>query len=66
MVTNAIIFGILTGATLLGYLVRAGLIVIAAGLGFIIFGFTIWTLYSWLSIILVIIGLVLVWQGAKS
>ena len=66
MLTNGIVFGILLGVTGLGYLVRAGLIVIASGLGFIIFGFTLWSLYEWLSIVLVVVGAILVWQGAKS
>lgn len=66
MVTNAIIFGILLGTTLLGYVFRAGLIVAAAGLGVIIFGFTFWTTYSWLSILLVLLGIILVWRGMKS
>lgn len=66
MVTNAIIFGILLGITGIGYMFRAGLFVMIAGLGFIIFGFTLWATYSWLSIILVVVGMVLGWVGAKS
>jgi hypothetical protein len=66
VVTNAIIFGILLGVTAVGYFIRAGLVVIIAGLGIVIFGFTLWPLYAWLSIILVLVGMILVWQGAKS
>ena len=66
MVTNAIIFLILLGATLLGYMIRAGLILMLTGLGFIVFGFTLWALFSWLSMVIVGVGAVVFWQGAKS
>ena len=66
MVTNAIIFLILLGATLLGYMIRAGGIMILTGLGFIVFGFSLWSLFSWLSMVVVGVGAVVFWQGAKS
>lgn len=50
----------------IGYIIRAGLVVIGGGLGFIIFGFSLWTTLTWLSILLVLLGIILVWQGAKS
>jgi hypothetical protein len=51
---------------LLGIILRAGLILMGSGLGFVIFGLSLWTTLSWLSIILVIVGCVVFWQGAKS
>ena len=66
MVTNAIIFGILLGITGIGYLFRAGLFIILAGLGMIVFGFTLWSTYEWLSIVLVLVGMLLTWLGFKS
>ena len=66
MVTNAIIFGILLGITGIGYLFRAGLFIILSGLGMIVFGFTLWSTYEWLSIVLVLVGMLLTWLGFKS
>jgi hypothetical protein len=57
---------VLLGVVGVGYIFRAGLFVILAGLGFVIFGFTLWATLSWLSIIMVIVGIILVWLGAKS
>ncbi len=66
MVTDGIIFGILAITTGLGYILRVPLIIMLAGFGMILFGFSLWTDYSWLSIILVLVGAVLIWLGAKS
>lgn len=49
-----------------GYVFRAGLFVILAGLGTIVYAFTLWSEASWLSIILGITGILLVYLGAKS
>jgi hypothetical protein len=66
MVTNAIIFLILLGLTALGYLFRVGLIVMVAGFGMMIFGFTLWALYTWLSIVIALVGGIIIVQGARS
>lgn len=66
MITNGIIFAILLGVIFLGYIVRAGLIVMLAGFGMLIFGFSLWTLYWWLSLIVAGVGAVIIWQGAKA
>lgn len=50
----------------IGYLFRSGLIIMIAGLGFVIFGFTLWTTLTWLSIITVLVGFIVTWIGAKS
>ncbi len=63
---NAILYAILFGLTGLGYWIRVPLIVMLAGFGLIIFGFTLWTLYWWLSVITVFVGGILVWIGMKA
>lgn len=65
MMTNGIIYIVLFGMTGLGYWIRVPLIVMLAGLGLVIFGFTLWSTYWWLSLITVIVGMVLFWTGAK-
>jgi hypothetical protein len=66
MVTTIIIFLILLGVVILGKVLRAPLIVILAGFGFMVFGPTLWVLYWWLSVIFVIVGLVVVAQGFRT
>jgi hypothetical protein len=57
---------VLLGVVGIGYLFRASLFVMLAGFGFLIFGFTLWTTLSWLSIIVAGAGGLLIWLGAKS
>ncbi len=56
----------LAGVTGIGYMLRIPLMVMAAGFGMLIFAFTLWTTYWWLSIILALAGILLIYRGAKS
>lgn len=65
MLIGTLVFLILLGIAILGHVLRTGLITMAAGMGFVLFGLSMWGILAWLSIILVVLGLILVWQGAR-
>ncbi len=66
MVNSVIYFLIIIGVVGIGYLMRVPLIVMLAGLGMMVLGFSLWALAWWLSLILVVVGAILVWLGVKS
>jgi hypothetical protein len=66
MVTVAIWMFILLAIAVVGHLFKMGFITMLAGFGLVIYGFTLWDLGWYFSVIIMLVGAFTVWKGARD